>query len=309
MEFFDADAVNRLLTFPVVMDALEEAHRRPPIQIADSFMGDEDGNYFVRSAVDPGRFACTKMVTGTPRNLYEGDLPAVQAVVVIFDAHNGRPLAAIDGTMLTRWRTAGDSGLGARLLARPDARTLLVVGAGAMSRPLAQSHCAARPSIDRVMVWNRNVERAEEVVADLVADGLPAEVAHDLRDAVRESDVISTCTRSAEPVVLGADLRPGAHVDLVGAYTHAMREIDDEGMARGKVFVDRRESAFDIGDLLIAIEHGAITEADVLGDLHDLVAGRVGRRADDEVTVFENGGGGHLDLFTAEALLRVAGVI
>ena len=77
MEFFDADAVNRLLTFPVVMDALEEAHRRPPIQIADSFMGDEDGNYFVRSAVDPGRFACTKMVTGTPRNLYEGDLPAV----------------------------------------------------------------------------------------------------------------------------------------------------------------------------------------------------------------------------------------
>ena len=81
MEFFDADAVNRLLTFPVVMDALEEAHRRPPIQIADSFMGDEDGNYFVRSAVDPGRFACTKMVTGTPRNLYEGDLPAVQAVV------------------------------------------------------------------------------------------------------------------------------------------------------------------------------------------------------------------------------------
>lgn len=310
MEFFDAAEVNRLLTFPVVMDALEQAHRRPPISIADTLLGDENGNYFVRSAVDPDRFACTKMVTGTPRNLYEGDLPAVQAVVVIFDAHNGRPLASMDGTMLTRWRTAGDSGLGARLLARPDARTLLVVGAGAMARPLAHSHCAARPGIDRVLVWNRNADRAREVVADLVTDGLAAEVATDLQAAVRVSDVISTCTRSTEPLVFGADLKPGAHLDLVGGYTPATRETDDEAMARGLVFVDRREPAFDgVGDILSPIASGAITEADVLGDLHDLVAGRVGRTSPDDITIFKNAGGGHLDLFTAEALLRVAGRI
>lgn len=310
MEFFDAAEVNRLLTFPVVMDALEEAHRRPPILISDSLIGDENGNYFIRSAVDPGRFACTKMVTSTPRNLYEGDLPAVQAVVVIFDAHNGRPLASMDGTMLTRWRTAGDSGLGARLLARPDARTLLVVGAGAMSRPLAHSHCAARPGIDRVLVWNRNEDRAREVVADLVVDGLPAEVATDLRAAVRISDVISTCTRATDPVVFGADLKPGAHLDLVGGFTPATRETDDEAMVRGLIFVDRREPAFDgVGDILSPIASGAITEHDVLGDLHDIVAARVGRTSLEDITIFKNAGGGHLDLFTAEALLRVAGRI
>jgi ornithine cyclodeaminase len=310
MQHFDASEVNRLLTFPIVMDALEEAHRRPPIIIADALLGDENGNYFVRSAVDPDRFACTKMVTSTPRNLYSGDLPAVQAVVVIFDAHDGQPLASMDGTMLTRWRTAGDSGLGARLLARADARTLLVVGAGAMSRPLAHAHCAARPGIDRVMVWNRNAARAHEVVADLVTDGLPAVVVTDLQQAVRASDIVSTATRATEPVVFGADLKPGAHLDLVGGFTPATRETDDEAMARGLVFVDRREPAFDgVGDILSPIASGAITEADVLGDLHDLVARRVGRTSPDDITIFKNAGGGHLDLFTAEALLRSAGRI
>jgi ornithine cyclodeaminase len=135
-------------------------------------------------------------------------------------------------------------------------------------------------------------------------------VVTDLQQAVRESDIVSTATRATEPVVFGADLKPGAHLDLVGGFTPATRETDDEAMARGLVFVDRREPAFDgVGDILSPIASGAITEADVLGDLHDLVARRVGRTSPDDITIFKNAGGGHLDLFTAEALLRSAGRI
>lgn len=306
MRFFDADAVDATLTFPVLVDALEAAHRRPPIVIADTMIGDEQSMYFVRNAVDPGRFSASKLVTSIPANAYRGDLPAVQAVVVIFDADDGRPLAVIDGTTLTRWRTAADSALGARLLARPDARTLLVIGAGAMARPLARAHLSVRPAIERVLVWNRTLDRATAVVADLVAEGMPAEVAGDLAAAVSAADVISAATRATEPLILGADLRPGTHVDLVGGFTPATRETDDAAIARSLLFVDRREPAFECGDVLSPIESGAITADHVLGDLHDLVAGRVGRTSPDDVTVFKNAGGGHLDLFTAEALLQAS---
>ncbi len=309
MQFFDAAAVRANLSFPALIDALEAAHRRPPIQVEDALIPNGENSYFVRNAVDPGRFSGTKMVTSTPSNPYRGDLPAVQAVVVVFDGADGRPLAVLDGTELTQWRTAADSALGARLLGRPDARTMLIVGAGAMARPLVRAHAAARPSIERVLVWNRATARADEVVADLVADGFDATTVDDLAAAVRQSDVISTCTRSHEPLVFGGDLRPGAHLDLVGAYTPAMRETDDEAMARGRVFVDRRDTAMDTAEIHLSIASGAIGEADVLGDLHDLVAGRVGRTSADEITIFKNAGGGHLDLFTAETVLRAAGAI
>lgn len=308
MRYVDGDEIDRLLTFPSLIDAMEAAHRRPPITVADVMLGDEQQAYFVRNAVDPGRYVGSKLITSTPANRGRGGLPAVQAVCVIFDAVDGRPLAVLDGTVLTQWRTAADSALGARLLARPDARDLLVIGAGAMAGPLVRAHLAAHPSIEHVRVWNRTLVHAERLVAELAADGVAASVATDLDDAIHTADVVSACTRSIEPVIAGRLLRRGAHVDLVGGFTPAMREADDDTMARGRVFVDRRESAFDgVGDVLIPIANGTITPDDVLGDLHDLVAGRVGRRAPDEITVFKNAGGGHLDLITAEAVLAAAG--
>lgn len=309
MRFIGADEVDNALSWPTLMDAFAEAHRRPPIITSDTLLGDENSMYFIRNAVDPGRFCATKLVTSMPANLLRGDRPAIQALVVVFDGVDGRPLAVIDGTSLTAWKTAGDSALAARLLARSDAATLLVIGAGAMARPLARAHVAARPSIERVMIWNRTVDRAEEVVADLVAQGLPAEVAADRDEAIAIADVISTCTRATEPIVAGRLLRPGAHLDLVGGFTPGTREADDEAVARGSLFVDRRESAADVGDIISPLASGAIAEADILGDLHDLVAGRVGRTSPDDITVFKNAGGGHLDLITAETVLRAVGVV
>jgi ornithine cyclodeaminase len=304
MRFVDAAEIGRVLSFPILVAAFEAAHRRPKMQVEDTFLGSETELYFVRNAVDRGRYMASKLITSFPGNL-GGTLPAVQAVCVLFDGTNGRPLAVIDGTELTYWRTAADSALGAKLLARPDPETLLVVGAGQMSRWLARAHCAVRPSLRRVLIWNRTSERAAEVAALLTQEGIAAEATADLDAATRAADIITTCTRSHEPLIKGANLRPGVHLDLVGGYTPQTREADDEAARRSLIFVDRRESAFaGVGDILQPIASGAIREADVLGDLYDLVPGAIaGRRSPADITLFKNAGGGHLDLMAAEAIV------
>ncbi len=306
MRFVDADDIRRLLTFPMLVAAMEAAHRRPKIEVQDGLLGGENAQYFVRHAVDSGRYMASKLITSFPANLAGGALPAVQAVCVLFDGTNGRPLAVIDGTEITYWRTAADSALGAKLLAPPEPRTLLIVGAGEMSIRLVHAHRAVRPSLRRVLIWNRTNERAAQVAARLIAEGVEAGPVEDLAAATRMADVISTCTRSHEPLVLGAHLKPGAHLDLVGGYTPGTREADDEAARRALVFVDRRESAFHgVGDILQPIASGAIQEADVLGDLYDLVGGGVtGRRSPSDITFFKNAGGAHLDLMTAELIFQ-----
>jgi ornithine cyclodeaminase len=310
MRFVDAAEVRRRLSFPVLIDALEAAHRRAKITVLDGMLGSEKELYFARSAVDAGRFMASKLITSFPANLAGGKLPAVQAVCVLFDGSNGQPLAVIDGTEVTYWRTAADSGLGARLLAPRSPQTLLIVGAGQMSRWLARAHRTVRPSISRVLIWNRTPARAAEVAASLTQEGIPAAATADLDAAARIADVISTCTRSHTPLIKGANLKPGTHLDLVGGYTPQTREADDEAARRSVIFVDRRESAFHgVGDILSPIASGAIKESDVQGDLYDLVPGRIaGRRSPSDITFFKNAGGGHLDLMTCEVVWRLLGM-
>lgn len=309
MRFVSDAEVAGALSFPVLIAAMEAAHRRTKIEVLDGFMGNEAAQYVIRSAVDPGRYMLSKMFTSFPSNLAAGALPAVQAVCVLFDGTDGRPLAAIDGTSITHWRTAADSALGARLLANPEPETMLVVGAGKMSWWLAQAHRVARPSLARVLIWNRNQARASELADRLAQDGLRAEVVIDLDAATRAADLISACTRSHTPLIKGANLKPGVHLDLVGGYTPQTREADDEAVRRALVFVDRRESAFHgVGDILQPIADGVMTEADVLGDLYDLAGGAVaGRQAASDITFFKNAGGGHLDLMTCETVFKQVG--
>jgi ornithine cyclodeaminase len=305
MRFVDAEEIRSVLTFPLMVAALEAAHRRPKIEIQDGFLGGEKGLYFVRHAVDSGRFMASKLITSFPDNPARRGMPAVQAVCVMFDGTNGRPLAVLDGTELTYWRTAADSALGAKLLAPPEPRTLLVVGAGEMSARLIRAHRSVRPSLQRVLIWNRTRERAADVAGLIANEGVDTEMVDDLEAATRRADVITTCTRSHEPLVKGALLKPGTHLDLVGGYTPQTREADDEAARRALIFVDRRESAFHgVGDILQPIASGAIRESDVLGDLYDLAAGTVtGRRSASDITFFKNAGGGHLDLLAAETVL------
>lgn len=307
MRFIGADEIRRVLSFPLLIEALDEAHRRAPMEVQDGFLGSEGEQYFVRHAVDRGRYMASKLITSFPANLAKGVLPAVQAVCVLFDGTDGRPLAVIDGTEITTWRTAADSALGARYLAPETPETLLVVGAGVMSPWLVRAHRTVRPSIRRVLVWNRTAARALETAAALVQEGIPAEAAPDLDAAVAIGDMITCCTRSRTPLVKGALLRPGMHLDLVGGYTPATREADDEAMRRARVYVDRTHSAFaGVGDILQPIESGALRKEDILGELSDLASGRVpGRRSANEITVYKNAGGAHLDLMTCEAVFRL----
>jgi ornithine cyclodeaminase/alanine dehydrogenase-like protein (mu-crystallin family) len=309
VRFIDAAEIRRVLTFPTLIAALEAAHKRPKIEIQDGHLGTEGELYFVRHAVDRGRFMASKLITSFPANLTTGRLPAVQAVFVMFDGRDGRPLAVVDGTEITYWRTAADSGLGAKLLAPPSPRTLLVVGAGEMARWLVDAHRAMRPSLQRILIWNRTASRAAALAASLTKQGIAAEAVHDVDGATQDADVITTCTRSHEPLVRGANLRPGVHLDLVGGYTPETREADDEAARRGRIFVDRRETAFKgVGDILQPIANGAIQESDVLGDLYDLATGTIaGRRSLADITFFKNAGGAHLDLMTAEVVLTQIG--
>ncbi len=308
MHFVNDAEVTRVLTFPILIAAMEEAHHRPKIEILDGYLGSEKQQYVIRSAVDSGRYMASKMFTSFPANLAEAKIPAVQAVCVLFDGSNGRPLAVMDGTEVTHWRTAADSALGAKFLASPNPETLLVVGAGEMSRWLIRAHRTVRPSLRRVLIWNRNMMRASDLAARMSQEGVSAETTTDLDAATGVADVITTCTRSHEPLIKGANLRPGVHLDLVGGYTPQTREADDEAARRARVFVDRRESAFDgVGDILQPIASGAIKETDVLGDLYDLAGGLEGRRSPVDITLFKNAGGGHLDLMTCEVVFQQLG--
>ena len=306
MRFIGKDEISRVLTFPRLIEALEVAHRRPEIQITDTMLGTPEQCYYVRSAVDYGRYFATKLITSFPVNLASGNLPAVQAVVVLFDARDGRPLAVMDGTEITYWRTAADSALGAKYLARDDAETLLVVGAGAMAPWLVRAHRCARPSIARVLYWNRTATRARQLAQALAAEGASAEAVPDLEVAVRAADLVTTCTRTNAPLVRGAWLKRGAHLDLVGGYDLHTREADDDCIRAGRIYVDRRETAMDVADIAVPLQAGTLRESDIVGDLYDLVAGRAApRRSRSEITFFKNAGGAHLDLMTVELVFSI----
>lgn len=253
-----------------------------------------------------GSYGAVKLVNVTPGNAARG-LPAVTASVLLFEETTGAHVALFDGAALTSRRTAAVSALAASRLARSDSRRMLVVGAGAVGSQLPRAYRAVLP-IERVDVWNPSPRRAEALVERLWADGFVAEVASDLEAAVGAADVISCATLSEQPLIRGAWLRPGQHLDLIGSFTRAMREADDEAMARGRVFIDTPAALAETGDLIAPIASGRLSEADIAGTLYDLCgATPAGRRSDDEITVFKAVGVAVEDLAAAIAAYRAAG--
>ena len=309
LHFVNDAEVTRALTFPILIAAMEEAHRRPKAEVLDGYLGNEKAQYVIRSAADPGRYLASKIYTSFPANLAEGKMPTVQAVCVLFDGSNGRPLAVMDGTEITHWRTAANSALGAKFLAPPNPDTLLVVGAGEMAPFLIRAHRAVRPSLSRVLIWNRTTSRASDLVRVLKQEGVSADTVTDLDRATREANIITTCTRSHEPLIRGVSLQPGTHLDLVGGYTPQTREADDEAASAPAYLSTEGDLPLNgVGDILQPIASGTIKQADVLGDLYSLAAGRVvGRTGPDDITFFKNAGGGHINLITCETVFRQLG--
>jgi len=307
MKVFDAAAVHAALPWPYLIDALSQAHRGPMPASEVVVQNDPEGsgNQFITlPGWLPGGPVAVKMVGVFPGNeKLSPPQPNVQGLVAMFDGGTGAPLLVADGAAMTARKTAGDSALAASLLAREDAEVLLVVGAGALAPHFAAAHMAARPSLKRVLVWNRTAAKAEAVASGLRADGLDARAAADIDAAVAAADVISCVTMSDRTLVRGALLKPGTHLDLVGAYMTSLRETDDEALLRARIFVDTRRGMENTGDLGPALASGLVSAADIAGDHFDLAQGRAqGRRSADEITVFKNVGGAHLDVFTAIAL-------
>lgn len=302
----DGPEVARLLPYLDLVDALEAGHRAgAPVSRRAVFGPDGATESFLAlPAWRPGEAIGIKLVTVFPGNPAAGR-ESVQALYVLFDGNDGAPVALIDGTELTYRKTAADSALGSRFLSRPDATTLLMVGAGGLAPHLIAAHRAVRPSIERVLVWNRTRARAVAV-----ADAVGATVVDSLADAAGEADVISTATMTKEPLIEGRWLRPGTHLDLVGAFQPDHREVDEAAVRRAALYVDDRLATLtECGDLVLPLQMGAIAVDDIRGDLYELCRGEVAGRTDpDTISLFENGGGGHLDLMAALALWRRRGV-
>ena len=181
-----------------------------------------------------------KLVSIFPENETRGFGPNIHSVYVLFDGHDGQPLCVITGESFTRYKTAADSALGASFLARPDCEVLAVAGAGAQAAVHIQLLCAVRPSTRRVFLWNRTFAKAERLAGSLGLRGVDVIAHEDLGEAVRAADIVTCLTSTMSPILQGAWLKPGTHVDLVGSFTPEMREADDETIRRGRLFVDSR---------------------------------------------------------------------
>lgn len=240
---------------------------------------------------------CVKIVTAYPGNADHG-LPAIAGTVLVFDRATGAHRALLEGTVLTARRTAAASALAARTLAAANARTLLILGAGRVAAELPAAFSAVR-EIDRVLIWNRSRPAAERLVQKLAASGFQAEVAGDLPDAVAKADIISAATLATEPVLRGAWLRPGQHVDLIGAFLPTMREADDEALRRGRLFIDTETALAEAGELAIPIANAVISKGQIAGDLIALTTGAAGRATSEDITIFKSVGNAVMDLAAA----------
>ena len=221
--------------------------------------------------------------------------PTINGAVTLYDDATGVLSAIVDFHLVTKWKTAGDSLLSAKRLARKDARNILLVGAGNVARSMVQAYASHFPDA-RFTVWSRNRDTA-------AAMGLP--VADDLQTAVQQADIICTATMARTPIIKGAWLQPGQHLDLIGAYAPGMREVDDTAMSRAHIFVDARATTVHhIGELIDPLANGTITEGDIIADFYD-DPGLFTRHSGDDITIAKNGGGAHLDLMTASYIRTV----
>ncbi len=315
MLHLDARALEQRLPRRALIDALDEAFRTdfqvPPRQHYPLFdTPDGEASLLMmpawRAADDAGGEAIgVKLVTVFPQNTARS-LSAVHASYTLFDALTGEPRATMDGSELTRRRTGAASALAARYLAAPDSARLLMVGCGALARHVIESHAEVRP-IREVRIWGRNVERARALSAALAGAAYSVEVTEDLEGAVRWADIISCATLATYPLVCGAWLRPGQHLDLIGSFRADMREADEEALLVSDIYVDTRAGALaESGELIRAIATGAITPADIRGELADLARGVLtGRAHARQITLFKSVGSAIEDL--AAARLALAG--
>jgi ornithine cyclodeaminase len=315
-----AGDVDRCLNFPDLVEGLRQAFSAGAIQPTRHHHAVErpDGTAstlllmpawtdFAAAGSSAGGYVGVKIVTVSPDNNALGK-PAVMGLYLLLDGKTGEPKALIDGQRLTLWRTAAASALAATYLARGDASRLLVVGAGALAPFLARAHSAVRP-IREIRIWNRTIANAERIAETLRGEGIAAVAADDLDASVGWADIVSCATISSTALVKGALLKPGTHLDLVGAFTPQMRESDDDAIRRARVFVDTRAGATrEAGDIVQPLASGVLAEQDIVAELAELARGeKAGRKGEEEITLFKSVGAALEDLAAGKLVYERVG--
>ena len=309
MKIIDAAAVARATPYPALIAALEDAFAGRLGAVAPARHhytvpadGEPDRTLLVMPSWGHDGGVVVKLVNAVPGNAARGE-PFIQGQVLVADPVTGAWAAMLDGNEVTARRTAAASALAAKHLAVPDAETMAMVGTGRLSRPLIEAMRAVRP-LRRLFVWGRDAAKAEAVATWARAEGLDAE-ATGLEAAVRAGDIVSCATLSTEPLVRGAWLRPGQHIDLVGAFRPDMRETDGAAVGRAAVFVDTRAGALhEGGDLVQAIAEAHFAADRVQAELGDLCAGTHPGRTDSQaITLFKSVGASIEDYAAARLVL------
>ncbi len=310
MRVVTGEDIERVLTYPALIDALREAFRGEiTVPVRHHHVMPQPGKeatlLLMPAWTESGeRFVGTKIVSVFPDNATRGK-PSIYGTYMLMSGETGEPLAVLDGRVLTAWRTGCASALAASYLAREDAEHLVMVGAGALAPHLVQAHAAVRP-IKRVTVWNRTRGNAVKLAFALAVTGIETEVTGDLEGAVREADIVSCATLSTTPLIEGKWLKKGTHVDLVGAYSPKMREADDEVIRKARVYVDTRAGALkEAGDIVQPMKKGILKKENVRGDLFELARGKAkGRTSDSQITLFKSVGTAIEDLAAAMLVWR-----
>lgn len=310
MKIIDAPDVHRALDFPALVETLRNAFAKPAgtPRRAVYRLAEDDPHHdaFALLPAWNDDVIGVKAFTYLPSNVPKGQ-QILHSKILLFSRATGAPLALVDGTSVTYWRTAAVAALAADYLARRDAERLLVCGTGNLAPFMILAHAAVR-SYGDIAVWGRNADRAAATIEAVRAQRpeLRCRIVRDLEAAAREADVISCVTAAHQPLILGAWVRPGTHADFFGNHERTGRECDTELVVRSQVYVDSRANVLnEAGEILIPIEEGRIDEGHVLGELADLCSGGVaGRQREDDVTLFKSVGTALSDLAAADLVAR-----
>lgn len=307
MTIFNAEATTARLPFAELVKALQEGFatgcelpERHHHKVERG--GEPDATLLLMpawsSVADPQQYLGVKIVTVYPGNVARS-LPGLVSTYILYDAVTGQQLAIIDGNTITGRRTVATSALAARMLARPESSRLLVLGAGRIGSLLPEAYRAVLP-IDQVAVWSPDSDEAQALVGRLRMSGITASVVDNLETAVQEADIVSAATLATEPLIKGEWIKPGTHIDLIGAFTPSMRESDDETVRKASIYVDTMEALHEPGDIVQPLRDGVISKDAILGSLADLARHTVNARASDsQITLFKAVGSGLADLVAA----------
>ena len=310
-QYFSYAANRSKISWSQAVQALRQGHQLERAQIKDMFIKQEGKTLLNRAALIPELGIGVKAVSVFADNQRLHNLPTVQGMMIVYDPDNGAVRGMIDARLITEIKTAADSVLGAQLLAPSEPKQLLIVGAGTVAKSLISAYSACFKSLESIRVWARRIDAASQLCAQMKSETsqLDLQATTDLPSALAQADIISAATLARSPILLGKDIQRGCHLDLIGAFQDDMREADDALLRKSSLYVDARETTMEhIGELLIPLQQGVISEKDIRADLYDLLAlPPLGRSSADEITLFKNGGGAHLDLMIADMILKLCG--